>query len=141
MQLFQDRFVFGEATSSRFFSSRVITLRQQLLSQSSYFFRTAAFLRNSFFQKQSLFGCHYCRIASSFSCCHSLSLIVCHLLSLTVICCHSLSLAVICCNTHCQFCHSLSLAVTSLSFCKRSIHSIKFGRTYFLKIVIHKFRK
>ena len=44
-QLFQDSFVFGEATSSHFF--RVTTSTQQLLSRSSYFFRTAAFLRSS----------------------------------------------------------------------------------------------
>ena len=48
MRLFQDSFIFGEATSSHFF--RVTTSTQQLLSRSSYFFRTAAFLRSSFFR-------------------------------------------------------------------------------------------
>ena len=45
---FQDSFVFGEATSSHFFS--VTTSTQQLLLRSSYFFRTTAFLRSSFFR-------------------------------------------------------------------------------------------
>ena len=48
LRLFQDSFIFGEATSSHFF--RVTTSMQQLLSRSSYFFRTAAFLRSSFFR-------------------------------------------------------------------------------------------
>ena len=47
LRLFQDSFIFGEATSSHFF--RVTISTQQLLSRSSYFFRTAAFLRSSFF--------------------------------------------------------------------------------------------
>ena len=47
-RLFQDSFVFGEATSSHFF--RVTNLTQQLLSRSSYLFRTAAFLRSSSFR-------------------------------------------------------------------------------------------
>ena len=48
LPLFQDNFILGEATSSHFF--RVTTSTQQLLSRSSYFFRTAAFLRSSFFR-------------------------------------------------------------------------------------------
>ena len=46
LPLFQDNFIFGEATSSHFF--RVTTSRQQLLFWDSYFFRTAAFF--SFFR-------------------------------------------------------------------------------------------
>ena len=42
---FKDSSVFGEATSSHLF--RVTTSTQQILSRSSYFFRTAAFLRSS----------------------------------------------------------------------------------------------
>ena len=42
---FQDSSGFGEATSSHLF--RVTTSTQQILSRSSYFFRTAAFLRRS----------------------------------------------------------------------------------------------
>ena len=86
---------------------RVTTATQQLLSQSSYFFRTAAFLRSSFFQKQSLFRSYYFRIASSFFWCHSPSLIV--------ICCHSLSFVVpliVSFVTRCySLYHSLSLDV------------------------------
>ena len=104
---------------------RVTTATQQLLSQSSYFFRTAAFLRSSFFQKQSLFRSYYFRIASSF-----------FLVSFAVTYCHLLSLAVIRCTTHCQFCYSLLLVVplvvtrcaTRLAFYKKSIQSIKFAK-------------
>ena len=46
--LFTTSFVFAEATSSHFFS--VTTSTQQLLLRSSYFFRTTAFLRSSFFR-------------------------------------------------------------------------------------------
>ena len=48
MRLFQDNFIYGEATFSQFF--RVTTSTQQSLSRSCYFFRTAAFLRSSFFR-------------------------------------------------------------------------------------------
>ena len=48
LRLFRDSFIFGEATSSHFF--RVTASTQQLLSRSSYFFRTAAFLRIFFFR-------------------------------------------------------------------------------------------
>ena len=46
LRLFRDSFIFGEATYSHFF--RVTTLTQQLISRSSYFFRTAPFLRSFF---------------------------------------------------------------------------------------------
>ena len=50
--LFEDSFVFGEATSSQFF--RLTTLTQQLLFRSSYFFKAAAFFRSSFFRTFSI---------------------------------------------------------------------------------------
>ena len=53
LQLFQNSFIYGEATSSHFF--RVTTSTQQLLFRSSYFFRAAAFLRNSFFRTITFF--------------------------------------------------------------------------------------
>ena len=46
LPLFQDRFIFGEATSSHFF--RVIISIQQLIFRSSYFFRETAFLGSPF---------------------------------------------------------------------------------------------
>ena len=76
-RLFQDSFVFGEATSSHFF--RVTTSTQQLLSRNSYFFRTAAlgaplpeqslfsqlFFQNSFFFRAKLLQSkHFLRIES-----------------------------------------------------------------------------
>ena len=54
LRLFQNSFIFGEATYSHFF--RVTTLTQQLLFRSMYFFRAAAFLRSSLFLEQSLFS-------------------------------------------------------------------------------------
>ena len=54
LRLFQNSFIFGEATYSHFF--RVTTLTQQLLFRSMYFLRAAAFLRSSFFLEQSLFS-------------------------------------------------------------------------------------
>ena len=47
-RLFQDGFIFGEATSSHFF--KVTTSAQQLFFRSSYFFRAATILRSSFFK-------------------------------------------------------------------------------------------
>ena len=46
LRLFQDSFIFEEATSSHFF--RVTTSTQQLGFRSSFFFRAAAFSRGSF---------------------------------------------------------------------------------------------
>ena len=56
LPLFQDNFILGEATSSRFF--RETTSIQQLLFWSSYFFRTAAFfsfLRTVTFSQELVF--------------------------------------------------------------------------------------
>ena len=78
LPLFQDNFVFGEATSSHFF--RVTISTQQLLFRSSYFFRTAAFFsffrtvtfsqqlffQNSFFFRANrLQSSHFLRIGNS----------------------------------------------------------------------------
>ena len=54
LQLFQNSFIFGEATYSHFF--RVTTSTQQLLFRSSYFFRAAAFFEELLFQ-----NCHFSR--------------------------------------------------------------------------------
>ena len=78
LRLFQDNFIFGEATSSHFF--RVTTLTQQLHFRSTYFFRTATFLsffravtfsqqlffQNSFFFRAKILqNSHFLRIRSS----------------------------------------------------------------------------
>ena len=77
LQLFQDNFIFAEATSSYFF--RVTTSTQQLLFRSSYFFRAAAFFsffrtvtfsqqlffQNSFFFRATVLqSSHFLRIRS-----------------------------------------------------------------------------
>ena len=77
LRLFQDNFIFGEATSSHFF--RVTTLTQQLHFRSSYFFRTAIFFsffrgvtfsqqlffQNSFFFRAKILqNSHFLRISS-----------------------------------------------------------------------------
>ena len=68
-RLFQDSFIFGEATSSHSF--RVTASTQQLLFRKSYFLRAAAFLRSSVFERiislQQLFFQNTCflRIGSS----------------------------------------------------------------------------
>ena len=78
LPLFQDKFIFVEATSSHFF--RVTTLTQQVLFWGSCFFRTAAvfsffrtvafsqelFFQNSFiFEAKILQSSHFLRIESS----------------------------------------------------------------------------
>ena len=57
LRLFQNSFIFGEATYSRFF--RVTTSTQQLLFRSSYFFRAAAFWGGLFFQNNHFFRSSY----------------------------------------------------------------------------------
>ena len=54
LRLFQDSFIFEEATSSYFF--RVITLTQQLLFRSSYFFRSSTFFDELLFQNSHFFA-------------------------------------------------------------------------------------
>ena len=80
--------------------------------------------------------------------CNSLSFFVtpCHslwfVIPLFVICYHSLLFVVTRCTTRC---HSLLLVATRcttrLSFYKRSIQSMKFAITYFLKIAVHKCKR
>ena len=55
--LFQNSFIFGEASSSHFF--RATTSAQQLLFRSSYFFRTAAFFEELLFLEQSFIRSSY----------------------------------------------------------------------------------
>ena len=53
LQLFQGSFIFGETASSHLLS--VTTSIYQLLVQSSYFVRTAAFFEEPLFQKKHYF--------------------------------------------------------------------------------------
>ena len=69
--LFQDGFIFGEATSLHFF--RVTTSTQQLLFRSSYFPTAATFLRSSFF-KQLFFRNSYLFRAKLLSSSHFLKI-------------------------------------------------------------------
>ena len=57
LRLFQNSFIFGEASSSHFF--RATTSAQQLLFRSSYFFRTAAFFEELLFLEQSFIRSSY----------------------------------------------------------------------------------
>ena len=57
LRLFQNSFIFREATYSHFF--RVTTLTQQLLFRSSYFFRAAAFFEELLFQNSHFFRSRY----------------------------------------------------------------------------------
>ena len=52
LRLFQDNFIFEEATSSYFFR---VTISTQLLFRSSYFFRAVAFFEELLFQNSHLF--------------------------------------------------------------------------------------
>ena len=67
LRLFQDNFIFGEATSSQFF--RVTTSTQQLHFRSSYFFQYSYFFllfQNSFFFRAKILqNSHFLRIRSS----------------------------------------------------------------------------
>ena len=78
LRLFQDNFIFGEATSSHFFwvtTLTQVTFSEQLFFQNSYFFssffRTVTFSQQLFFQNSFFFrakilqNSHFLRIRSS----------------------------------------------------------------------------
>ena len=65
LRLFQNSFIFGEASSSHFF--RVTTSSHHFLFRSSYFFRAAAFLRGSFFRIITFFWSSYLSRIATFS--------------------------------------------------------------------------